>query len=280
MAHSNGESPIGGGAYLNLHSTVSEVGDKWAVVSFSDGSCGIVSKGKIRRGHLRPVRNMQDFLRPGFTVVTSIRQAKYADSEAHKHYCSWVVTKIDRQIGLVLPPAPYYRDPSNLFDFQVDKKRKSKGLSVGVLGPYTGEAVQCLRKCLRSWNGISLAGLMDNLHQDASQAVLDGLDSVESLKTFVQGHPRFFSLTSQGFVYSTSHQEVTFVEAAIQRRLPEFDVGIFGDRAVVISKPWQVAGVVNTIIRDRQLDVVAFDTERANKGKGVLTYLLIIMMFV
>lgn len=269
MAHCNGGNPLEGSGNVGEHSIVIEVGGKWAVVSLSDGSRGIVSKGRIRRGNLRPIRNMQDFLWPGFNVVTSIRQAKYADSEARTHYCSWVVTKIGRQNGLVLPPAPYYRDPSNLFDFQVDKRRKSKSfdLSGCVLGSYTGEAVQFLRNCLKSWNGISLAGLIDNLQQDASQVILDGLDSAETLKKFIQGLPRFFTLTSQGFVYSNFCQEVSFVEAAIQRRLPELEVGIFGDRAVVISKPWEVAGVINTIMRDRQLKVVAFDTERATKGK-------------
>ncbi|XP_071809955.1 uncharacterized protein [Asterias amurensis] len=268
MAHYNGGNSTQGGGKgsVGVHTTVIEVEDKWAVVSLSDCSRGIVTKGQIRRGNLQPVQTMRDFLRPGFTVVTSIRKAKYADSDAHRHYCNWVVTKISRQNGLILPPAPYYRDPSNFFDFQSDKKRK--GLSVDILGSYTGEAVYYLRNCLKSWNGISLEAIMDNLYQGASREVLDGLDSVETLATFVQSLPRFFTLTSLGFLYSNSHPEVTCIEAEIQRRLPAFDVGIFGDRAIIISKPWEVANVVNMIIRERQLNVVAFDTERATKGSS------------
>ena len=250
------------------HSEVISVCNKWAVVSVADYSQAIVSTGKIRRGNLRPIGKMQDFLQPGFTVVISVRRAKHADKEAKKHGCGWVVTKINRQVGLTLPPPTYYNDPSNLFDFHIDKDRQCDCcfLDVDQLGLWTGEAVQLLRKCLKNWNGISLAGLMDNL-QSAQCEIKDRLDSVENLGIFIQSLPRFFTLTSQDFVYLNDCHKVAFVETEIQRRLPALDVGVFGDRAVVVRKPWQVAGVVNMIIQDMDLKVVAFDTERASRGK-------------
>ncbi|XP_038054321.1 uncharacterized protein LOC119726637 isoform X2 [Patiria miniata] len=248
------------------HSEVLEVGDKWAVVSVADYSRAMVFKGALRRGNLAPIRKMGDYLRPGFNVIIEVRRLKRGDIEPRRHGCGWVVTKITRE-ELMVSPA-YYRDAANLFDFMGTKGKRrgqARPREVDGLGAFTGEAVQLIRSFLTSWNGISLSGIMDNL-SDAHPVIKDRLDCVEDLSDFLEGQPRFFTVTSQGFVYLNGGHEANCVQEEIKSRLPRLDVGIFGDEAVIIRKPWRVGGVIKPIIRDEETRVVAFDTERASNG--------------
>ncbi|XP_022107255.1 uncharacterized protein LOC110988236 [Acanthaster planci] len=256
-------------AVLGAHSQVLEVCDKWAVVSVANCCRAIVFKGKICRGNVPHVCKMGDYLCPGYNVVVDVRRLKKGDAEARRQQCGWVVTKIVREEVTPLSPA-YYRDHGNLFDFMDKGKRRGNSASlrpreIDQLGGWTGEAVHLIRSFLSSWNGISLAGLMDNL-QSAKPIIKDALYCVKALRDFVESQPRFFTLTSQGFVYLQGGHRASCIENEIKSRLPRMDIGIFGDNAVIVHKPWHVGGIIKPVIRDEDTRVVALDTERASNS--------------